>query len=98
MSTTETTWTEADTVRAYQIWANYQVENDLSGRTGQAVGIDPASGRVWFGDTAKDIVLHLEGQGIHTPLFFLRVGQNYYARKGGRRLPMLTRHPQIGTV
>ena len=30
-----------------------------------------------------DIELRLEAQGIHMPLYFLRVGQDYYARKGG---------------
>ena len=85
MSTPDATWTEADTKRACQIWADYQREHDLTGSAGQAVGIDPASGQVWFGASAKDIVLRLESQGIHTPLFFLRVGQDYYARKGGRR-------------
>ena len=84
MNTTEATWNEADTARACQMWENYQREHDVTGRLGQAVGIDPASGRVWFGTSAKDIVLHLEAQGIHAPLFFLRVGQDYYARKGGR--------------
>ena len=85
MSTTAATWTESDTARASQIWETYQSEHDVTDRVGQAVGIDPASGRVWFGASAKDIVLHLEAEGIHAPLFFLRVGQNYYARKGGRR-------------
>jgi len=85
MNTTEAAWSEADTARACQIWENYQREHDLTGRVGQAVGIDPSSGRVWFGASAKDIVLQLVAQGIHTPLFFLRVGQDYYARKGGRR-------------
>ena len=85
MSTTEAAWSEADTARACQIWADYQRQHDLTGRAGQAVGIDPASGRVWFGASAKDIVLRLEAQGVHTPLYFLRVGQDYYARKGGRR-------------
>ncbi len=78
-------WTEADTLRACRIWADYQRENDVTGHNGQAVGVDPASGRVWFGESAKDIVLSLEALGIRTPLFFLRVGQDYYARKGGRR-------------
>lgn len=85
MSAPSTAWTESDTARACQIWADYQRENDVSARKGQAVGIDPASGRVWFGESAKEIVLRLEAQGFHTPLFFLRVGQDFYARKGGRR-------------
>lgn len=85
MSTAATMWTEADTVRASQIWADYQRTHDVTGYRGQAVGIDPASGRVWFGESAKDIVLRLEAEGIRIPLFFLRVGQDYYGRKGGWR-------------
>ncbi len=85
MSNTVTTWTEADTVRASQIWRDFQNTHDVAAHLGQAVGIDPASGRVWFGDSAKAIVLRLEAEGIHAPLFFLRVGQDYYGRKGGRR-------------
>jgi hypothetical protein len=85
MSTAAAAWTEADTVRASQIWEDYQITHDVTARQGQAVGIDPASGRVWFGDSAKDIVLRLEGEGIRVPLFFIRVGQDFYGRKGGRR-------------
>ena len=85
MSAPDTLWTESDTARAEVIWADYQRENDLIGRKGQAVGIDPASGRIWFGKSAKDIVLRWEARGFRTPLFFLRVGQDFYARKGGRR-------------
>lgn len=85
MNLSEAKWTEADTTKAWQVWADYQREHDLIGRNGQAVGIDPVSGRVWFGESAKDIVLQMEAQGIQAPLFFLRVGQDYYARKGGRR-------------
>jgi hypothetical protein len=80
-----TIWTEADTAKASEVWAEYQRQHDVSARIGQAVGIDPVSGRVWFGESAKDIVLNLEAEGIHAPLFFLRVGQDYYGRKGGRR-------------
>lgn len=84
MSTTDTAWTEADTERATWIWGDYQRSHDLTAQRGQAAGIDPASGRVWFGNSAKDIVLRLEADGIRVPLFFLRVGQDYYGRKGGR--------------
>ena len=36
-----TPWTEADTAKALQIWADYQRDHDVSDRVGQAVGIDP---------------------------------------------------------
>lgn len=78
-------WTEADSSRAREIWAAYQQEHDVSTRRGQAVGIDPVSGRVWFGDSALDIVQQLRSQGLDTPLFFLRVGSDHYGRKGRHR-------------
>jgi len=77
--------TDADIEKASRFWADYQRTHDISARTGQAVGIDPVTGSVWFGDSAKDIVLRLEAAGMSVPLYFLRVGQDYYARKGGRR-------------
>jgi hypothetical protein len=82
---TAPTWTEADSLKARQIWADYQKQHDVSSRQGQAVGIDPATGRVWFGATAKDIVAEAEAAGSRAPLYFLRVGLDYYQRKGGRR-------------
>ena len=85
MNTTTDHWTEAETAEASRIWADYQRQHDVSAHIGQAVGIDPANGRVWFGESAKDIVQRLDAEGICVPLFFLRVGQDFYARKGGRR-------------
>jgi cobalt/nickel transport system permease protein len=79
------TWTEADTRRALDIWDEYQRRHDVSSRKGQTVGIDPASGRVWFGESAKDIWAQMDSQGISAPLFYLRVGCDYYLRKGRRR-------------
>jgi len=75
----------ADVERAKQIWTQYQAVHDLSGREGQAVGIDPFSGRVWFGESMADIVHQMKREGSETPLLFLRVGLNYYCRKGIRR-------------
>jgi hypothetical protein len=80
-----TPWTEADSIKARQIWADYQRQHDVSDRHGQAVGIDPASGRVWFGESARDIMLQMQAEGLWTPLYFLRVGHDYYQRKGGHR-------------
>jgi hypothetical protein len=74
-------WTEADSARARQIWADYQRQHDVSDCLGQAVGIDPVSGRVWFGESAKDIMLQQQAEGNWAPLYFLRVGQDYYQRK-----------------
>ena len=85
MSTTAADWTETETNEAGRIWTDYQRQHDVSKQIGQAVGIDPVSGRVWFGESAKDIVSRLDAAGISAPLYFLRVGQDFYARKGGRR-------------
>ncbi len=76
---------EADVARAQQIWAEYQQHHDVSDRKGQAAGIDPFTGRVWFGESGLDIWRQLDAEGIDTPVFLVRVGFDYYYRKGGRR-------------
>jgi hypothetical protein len=81
----EKTWTEAETAHAQQIWAAYQQQHDVSDRVGQAAGIDPASGRVWFGESAKAIALQRQAEGIDAPFFCVRVGFDHYYRKGGHR-------------
>jgi hypothetical protein len=79
------TWTERDTERAKEVWAAYQRQHDISERIGQTAGIDPASGQIWFGASAKDIVAQMEAEGRVTPLYFVRVGTDYYLRKGPYR-------------
>jgi hypothetical protein len=78
-------WAERDTEKAQQFWAEYQRQHDISERLGQTAGIDPASGRIWFGASAKDIVVQMEAEGIMTPLYFVRVGTDHYLRKGRSR-------------
>ena len=78
-------WTEADSVKAKQIWKKYQHQHDLSNRTGQTAGIDPESGRIWFGESIRDIVTQRGAEGLNSPLFFERVGSETYFCKGGRR-------------
>jgi hypothetical protein len=78
-------WAEHGTEKAQQFWAEYQRQHDISEQLGQTAGIDPASGRIWFGDSAKDIVLRMEAAGIMTPLYFVRVGTDHYLRKGRSR-------------
>jgi hypothetical protein len=79
-------WTEFDTQRAKQYWAEYVASHDLSDRVGQAAGIDPVTGQVWFGESAAEIARQLKEAGTPKPLFFMRVGYKTYLRKGGRRL------------
>ena len=77
--------TEVDVARAQAIWAEYQRQHDVSDRKGQDVGIDPVSGRVWFGERAIDIARQMRAEGIERPFYCVRVGHDYYGRKGGRR-------------
>ena len=79
------TWNEVDTGRALQIWADYQCGHDLADRAGQTAGIDPISGRVWFGESAADIWRQRQAQGIDAPFYCVGVGYEYYLRKGSHR-------------
>ena len=79
------TWTPEDTAKAVAIWTDYQKTHDVSERKGQTVGIDPATGRVWFGERIVDIVTQLDAEGVTALLYFVRVGYDYYDRKGGHR-------------
>jgi hypothetical protein len=79
-------WTEVDTAKAQQIWSSYQQQNDLTAKLGQTAGIDPVSGRIWFGSSVKNVVAELQAAGLApTPLFFVRVGSSFYHRKGSHR-------------
>ena len=82
---TAPTWTDADTQRALDFWHEYERTHDLSGLQGKAVGIDPVGGRVWFGDTAADVARAARADGGQAELLTIRVGYDYYQRKGGRR-------------
>jgi hypothetical protein len=84
-ASTSNHWTQADTSRAIEIWAEYQRRHDVSAMFGQTVGIDPASGRVWIGEAATDIWKQQEAEGIDVPLYYVRIGSDYYVRKGGRK-------------
>lgn len=75
-------WTERDTTRACEIWSEYQIQHDTSQIQGQTAGIDPASGRIWFGESAAEIAQQLQNEGLSQPLFFVRVGFDHYLRKG----------------
>ena len=75
-------WTEADSVRAKQIWAQYQRQHNVSDRVGQTVGIDPQSGQVWFGKSIRDIVFQRDAKDMKSALFFERVGSETYLIKG----------------
>ena len=78
-------WTEEDTQRALEIWNEYQERHDLSSRRGQAAGIDPRTGTVWFGESAQDIEQQMRAAGAVVPFYCVRVGLEYYLRKGACR-------------
>ena len=82
---TTSIWTDSDTIKAEQIWAEYQRQHDLSGDVGKTVGIDPKSGRIWIGESIQDVLAKRSADGIDSLLFFERVGSTTYYRKGGRR-------------
>ncbi len=77
------TWTEADTERALEFWREYQRHHDVTALHGKAVGIDTVSGRVWFGETASEVASAARAEGVDTSnMLGIRVGYDYYARKG----------------
>ena len=78
-----TAWTDDDSLKAKQFWIEYQREHDISSR-GQTAGIDPASGRIWFGDSILDVVSQRDAEGLSAPLYFERVGSDTYYQKGRR--------------
>jgi hypothetical protein len=82
---TNSPWTEEKTARALRFWAEYQSSHEITDRVGQTVGIDPSEGRIWFGESAADVVGRRDADGIDAPLYLIRVGHDYYLRKGGRR-------------
>lgn len=79
------TWTQADSSRAQEIWSEYRQQHDVSAKAGQTAGIDPVSGRVWFGDSIQDVIARRDTDGIAAALFFIRVGSETYYRKQGHR-------------
>jgi hypothetical protein len=74
-------WTDQDTAAALSFWAKYQEEHDVTERKGQAVGIDPVRGEVWFGESALDIRNQMDAAGVDVNLLLLRVGYSHYLRK-----------------
>lgn len=82
---TVSTWSEADSNRAREIWSEYQQHHNVSAKVGQTAGIDPISGCIWFGDSIQDVIAQRDADGSAAPLFFIRVGWETYYRKGGHR-------------
>lgn len=75
--------TDADSYAAQRLWRHYIAQHDVTDLNGQTAGIDPASGRIWFGKSIQDIVHQMDAEQVATGLFFVRVGSDAYWQKGG---------------
>jgi len=71
-------WNKDRSVKAKKIWEDYLKQHDLSNRAGETAGIDPESGRIWFGESIRDVVSKRNKDGFSSPLFFERVGSETY--------------------
>ena len=79
----EPKWDPADSVKCQEIWEAYQREHDVSSRHGQTAGIDPKTGRIWFGESIEDVLTQREAEGLKSPMFWERVGHAAYFLKKG---------------
>lgn len=77
--------TKVDIDRARAIWREFQQAHDIASIVGQTAGIDPVTGEVFFGSSAKEISMRLQVEGTHRPLYFVRIGSDHYVEKRGRR-------------
>lgn len=77
--------TDLDVKRAKEIWARYCEEHDISALKDQTAAIEPVSGRIWFGESGLDAHQKMVADGIDAPIYCIRVGYDYYVRKGVRR-------------
>jgi putative addiction module component (TIGR02574 family) len=82
---TVSNWTQADSDRAQEIWSDYEQLHDLSEKGGQTAGIDPASGRIWIGQSIQDVIAQRDADGSESPLFFVRIGSATYYWKGAHK-------------
>ena len=73
-----------DTLRAQQIWADYERNHDLSGVVGKIAGVERESGRIWIADSGVEISECMREDGIAAPVYLVRVGSDHFVRKGRR--------------
>lgn len=71
---------EFDVEKARRVWAEYQLAHDLTERKGEAVGVDPNSGEVFFGRSAGEIIDKLRAEGRFRYLMYWRIGYPCYSR------------------
>lgn len=67
-----------DSAKAKIAWTEYCRRHDVSQRKGQKAGIEPASGRVWIGNSIPDVVHQRDDAGVAAPLWFERNGAEAY--------------------
>ena len=79
-----TAWKPEYTAKALQIWDAYQQQHDLSKLNGKVAAIEPHSERIWIGNSGVDVAAQMQSEGIETPVYLIRIGSNYYIRKGRR--------------
>lgn len=77
-------WKSEYTVRAQQIWEDYQRQHDLSNKRGKVAAIDPQSARIWIGDSGVDVAQQMQAEGVDVPVYLVRVGSDHFLRKGRR--------------
>jgi len=76
---------QVDVERARTLWEEYCRGHDLTALIDQTAGIEPNTGRIWFGESAIDVSDKMLADGVDAPAYFVRVGFDYYVRKGGHR-------------
>jgi hypothetical protein len=81
---TAATWKPEYTERAQEIWERFQQQHDLSDKRGKVAAIDPESGRVWIGDSGVDVADKMQAEGMDVPVYLVRIGSDYFLRKGRR--------------
>jgi len=84
-SKSDTSAPSVDIERARAIWDEYQKTHDISPLLNQTAGIEPVSQRIWFGESAADVYQKKIADGCEAPMYVVRVGYDYYLRKGYRR-------------
>ena len=84
-TTTAEYGTPAWEAEAKRLWDEYQRTHDLTGQRGRTAAVDPATGRVWLGDSPIEVIDARAAEGLTGPVLFERVGYPTYLRRGGRR-------------
>ncbi len=82
---TEPAWKPDYTERADRFWAEYQKTLGVTDRMGQALGVDPLTGKIWFGTSILDMMDQHKTMQQVSPLFYLRAGRRSCDRVGSCR-------------